>query len=171
MKNIQLKQHAVLWLLCGVGMLQAQTTLQVQPKAGTLTAYTLSSVRKLTFPVSGSMAVSRVNGASDSYVLSDIRYLKYADLGTGIQPAAVSKNGLRLYPNPVAEVLNIEWQGSGVQTATVELMSVDGKLQYRGEILLAGIARQIAVSHLQKGLYLCRVSDGVRVVTSKFYKR
>jgi hypothetical protein len=171
MKNKQLKLQAMLWLLAGVGALQAQTTLQVKPKAGTQTAYSLSSVRKLTFPVAGSMSVSKVNGGSDSYELSDLRYLKYADLGTSIQQGLMEKSGLRLYPNPVADVLTLEWPGSGQQPATVELLSVDGKLQCRAELALATGPQQIGVSHLKAGLYLCRVSDGARVVTTKFYKR
>ncbi len=171
MKKKELTILAMGLLLSGVGVVQAQTTLQVQPKSGTLTAYTLSTVRKLTFPVSGSLSVSRVNGVSDSYVLSDLRYLKYADLGTGIQPGAVSKNGLRIYPNPVVDVLSVDWTATEGKPTTIELLSVDGKLHYVAEIPSPTSTKQIQVSHLQKGLYLCRVCDGISVITTKFFKK
>jgi len=170
MNHKLLKLNVVLLLCLELTALQGQTTLNLKAIGGINTTYTLSGIRKLTFPSSGNMSVSKFSGSIDNYVLTGVRYVNFADIGTDIEVLANNTMGiLHLYPNPVVDVLTIQFVSIGSQTA-VELLSIEGKVLYK-EQLISTSSYQINVSQFRQGIYLCRVSNGTSIETIKFFKQ
>jgi len=171
MKHKLLKLNVLLLLELGLTPLQGETTLNVKATGGTQTAYSLTTIRKLTFPCTCNMTVTKTTATTDKYTLSGVRYLNFSDMGTGIaSPSAAVKGILHLYPNPVTDVLNIELSATGSRPATVELLSIEGKVLYKGQF--AGTrSYQINVSQFRQGIYLCRVNNGTSIETTKFCKQ
>jgi len=171
MKNKLLKLNAVLLLGVALASLQAQTTLNVKPISGTQTAYTLSTIRKLTFPAAGSMAVTKTTGSTDNYTLTGVRYLQFGDVGTGIQASPFTNADVRLYPNPAVDVLNMQiFANNGECPIGIEIVSIDGKMLYQAHF--TGVNKhQINVSQFRQGIYLCRINNGTEIQTIKFFKK
>ena len=169
MKCKLLKLNAVLWFGLALTPLQGQTTMNVKATGGTQTAYTLSTIRKLTFPTTGNMTVTKTSATTDNYALTGVRYLNFSDLGTGIAATATVMGDIQLYPNPVLDVLNIQLSASNI-IANVEILSIEGKMLYKAQ--LSGTSNyQINVSQFRQGIYLCRVNNGTSIQTTKFFKK
>jgi hypothetical protein len=75
--------------------------------------------------------------------------------------AELSRSGVKIYPNPVKEVLFVGLQGTSV--SVVELLQPDGRCVVKTEIHSGSSI--IPVSGLSSGLYLVKISgpDGVFV--------
>ena len=172
MKHKLLKLSAVLLLGLGITPLQGQTTMNVKTVNGTQTSYTLSTIRKLTFTDTGNMAITKTTASTaDNYVLTSVRYLKSGDQQAGIEPTIDNANSahLRLYPNPVVDLLSIQLPAT-IQTASVELLSIEGKILYKKQLITNNLL-QINVSQFRQGIYLCRVNNGTSIKTTKFIKQ
>lgn len=171
MKQKLLKLNAVLLMGLCLSSLQGQTTMNVKATDGTNSVYTLSSIRKLTFPSSGNMTITKFTASTDSYLLTGVCYLNFGDVGTVIEATSNAANGnLYLYPNPVVDVLNIQLSAVESQTTTVELLSIDGKLLNKTRITNTS-KYQVNVSYLRQGIYLCRLNNGTSIETKKFFKQ
>lgn len=168
MKNKLLKFTTVL-LGITLSSLQGQIILNVKTTSGTQTTYTLNGIRKLTFPNSGNMTVTKTTEATNNYVLNNIRYMNFSDLGTNFKTTSKLKSSLQLYPNPVLDVVNIQYRNSEKHYTIVELLSIDGKLHYKSR--MNGSTHSINVSEFKQGIYLCRINDGTRIETTKFFKQ
>src|ERR1035437_7461369 len=171
MKYKLLKLNLTLLLGFGLIPLHGQAIMNVKATVGTQTNYTLSTIRKLTFPNNNNMVVSKTTGSVDNYTISGVRYLKFGDVGTNIAATQNdSRSNIHLYPNPVVDVLHIQLYGEEIQTITVEIFSIEGKLLYRNQ-LSGTISFQINVSELRQGIYLCRIYNGICAETNKFFKQ
>ena len=82
MRQKRLKLSAVFLLGLGLTGLQAQT-MYVKEKSGTQTAYTLSSLRKMTFS-GGNATVQKSDNSTGVYALSQLRCLNFQNLITSI---------------------------------------------------------------------------------------
>ena len=107
MRQKRLKLSAVFLLGLGLTGLQAQT-MYVKEKSGTQTAYTLSSLRKMTFS-GGNATVQKSDNSNGVYALSGLRYLNFTNLIAGITEPTVQIDNANIvtYPIPVSDVLNI----------------------------------------------------------------
>jgi len=91
-------------------------------------------------------------------------------LGTSIESFVELKESIKLYPNPVQDVLNIHLSDIANQIASVEILSMDGMVLYKSQ-LTGKNNSQINVSKFQQGIYLCRIIKGTSIETSKFLKQ
>ncbi|MEO0898587.1 MAG: endo-1,4-beta-xylanase [Bacteroidota bacterium] len=86
-------------------------------------------------------------------LLEDMTYTINCDqLTTGVQ--AIPLDRLKVYPNPVKDVLFIEAESSWLQ---VQLFDLSGRLVQQQEITPS--SQQMDVSSLQKGMYLLEIKD------------
>ncbi len=170
MKHKLLKLNTVLLLVLGLTPLQGQTTMTLKQTSDKQTDYILNGIRKLTFPTTGNMTITKITGSTDNYSLTGIRYLKFGDTGTSITTID-DKESLRLYPNPVVDVLNIEFPIKGNHTYIIELLSIEGKLLYIKQITSTSSFYQVNISQFQQGIYFCRISNSICIVTTKFFKQ
>ena len=172
MKHKKLKLSALLLLGLGLTGLQAQSTLYVKEHSGTQTSYTLSSIRKLTFPT-GNMTVNKNAGSPTTYALNDIRYLNFIDLTTGVtQTDKAKSSNIELYPNPVNDQLQISYETLNAGNVQVEIIDLQGKVLLQQTISSQNGTNQaiIPVSQLAKGLYVCRLQSNDKIGNIKFIK-
>ena len=122
MKRKRLKLNAVLFLGLALSPLQGQTTMNVKATGGVQTPYTLSAIRKLTFPSTGIMTVTKTTAVTENYVLKAVRYMNFSDINTGIKNRNIPQGALDLYPNPKVDVLKIDISKGDNQYANLELL-------------------------------------------------
>jgi len=118
------------------------------------------------------MTVTNYAASVDNYMLTSVRYLMFTNGVADIKSTLADAKGSSfcLYPNPVVDVLNIQLSAMESQTATLELLSIDGKLLYKAQFNNTG-SYQVNVSHLRQGIYLCRLNDGTSIETKKIVKQ
>jgi hypothetical protein len=151
--------------------LRAQTMF-AKETSGTKTEYLLSNIKMISFS-SGSIEIKKTDGNFDVYDLSELRYLNFTDISTGIIPIASKTKviEIQVYPNPVADILNIQFPKFKNQSGVIEILSIEGKVFYTQMINSQSNIYQINISSLSKGLYLCRINNGITIETIKFLKQ
>jgi hypothetical protein len=171
MRHKKLKLSVLLLLVFGLTGLQAQQ-MYVKEKGGKQSSYLLTDIRKMSFS-SGNIAIQKINGSSDQFSMSGLRYLNFTDLSVGIAPLAETSReiNLQVYPNPVVDVLNIKLKTAVTQPGIIEILSLVGKVVYVEKINGHSDIYQINASSLAKGLYLCRITNGTIIETIKFIKQ
>jgi len=150
-------------LLCcfGIQAILSQTALFVKVKSGANTPYNLTTLKSLTFE-DGKVKVNKKDASFSTFVRTDIQHLTFAENITTELVSQNTKNKLRIYPNPVVDILNIELESTF--PLQIEIVSIDARVVL-STILLSNKS-SISVTSLPKGLYLLRSSIG----TAKFIK-
>jgi len=169
MRNKKLKISAILLFGIGLTGLQAQT-MYVKQSSGTQTAYTLSSVRKMTFSL-GNVTVQKTDNSTGVYALSGLQYLNFTDLTTSIAnlPIQLGNTNIITYPNPVTDVLNIDLTGVASE-GTISILSLDGKVLQVQKTSGTGIVT-LNLSQLPQGIYLCCYTNETEIKTVKIIKQ
>jgi hypothetical protein len=158
-------------LLCSLGLTGHAQMMYVRQKSGPKTIFTISDIRKITFSV-GYMIIYGLDGNSETFGSTDIQYVNFTDVSTGIHPSEKQKPALLIFfPNPVQDILTLNYKSLG-ETILFEVMTLEGKtVQVRNINMHSGINQvKINVSSLPKGMYLCRLIDGNAILTNKFLK-
>jgi len=161
MQNKKWMLWPLLLVSIGYSSLQAQNALVVKEKSGVQTPFTLSGLRKLTFPTS-SMTVDKTDGSTSTFALSTIRSLNYSDLLNPISPMVKKeRNNLTLYPNPVIDQLQMSYETLKEGSVQVEIIDFQGRILHRQTISSQAGTNQatIPVAQIQKGLYLFRLQN------------
>jgi hypothetical protein len=84
----------------------------------------------------------------------------------GLNNSELSGNQLKIYPNPVTDVLNIGTNSKN-SIRSVRLLDISGR-----EILkVEGNNSSLSVSHLQSGLYIASITTEKGVYIQKFFKK
>jgi len=171
MRHKKIKLSALLLLGLGLTGLQAQSTLFVKEHSGTQTSYTLSSIRKLTFPT-GNMMVNKTDGSTSTYTLSDIRYLNFSGLTT-VSQIGNQKSSITIYPNPVIDQLQINYETLKAGNVQVEIVDIQGRVLHQQTIISQNGTNHaiIPVSQLAEGLYVCRLQNDDKIEIIEFLKK
>lgn len=172
MQNKKMRQNVgLLAFVCGSAFMQAQATLYVKEKTGTQSAYSLSSIRNLTFPA-GNVQVIQNSGNSASYGLSTVRYLNFKDIRAGITPIGTPVSSTLLYPNPATDQIQISFESPGTEKIQVEIVDIQGRVLQQ-QIISSQTGTNhmtIPVSHLSQGIYFCHLQSGAKTENIKFVK-
>jgi len=160
-------------ILLGIGLsgLQAQK-VYVGERDGLQKGYFLSDIKKMGFS-SGKITVFKADGGLDTYTLPDVRNLNFMVVTSFIQdPLPIEKVGaLYVFPNPVVDVLNIQLSSPFHSAGRIEIISLEGKLVFAEAMNVNTAVYQVNLSGLTKGLYLCRIKNGLTVETTKIIKQ
>ncbi len=169
MRHKRMKLSAILLFGIGLTGLQAQTMF-VKQSNGTQTAYALSNVRKMTFS-SGNVTVQKTDNTTGVYVLSGLSYLSFQDFTTGInEPQMPAVNTLLTYPNPIADMLNIDLTGTKNGEGCISILNLEGKVMQTQKTSGMGMVT-FNLSQLPQGIYLCRYTNGAETTTVKIVKQ
>ncbi|NUY80538.1 T9SS type A sorting domain-containing protein [Flavobacterium sp. MAH-1] len=105
-----------------------------------------------------------VNTQGTQYVV-DIQHRKIRKISNslGVDDAA-RLDGMRLYPNPVKGILNVELEGFG--GGLVSVVDLSGKVVYSGAA--QNPVTTIDTSTLAKGVYFVKVTEGGEMEMGKF---
>lgn len=150
-------------------ILQAQT-MYLRQKNGVQNAYLFNNMQKMSF-ANGNITISKLAGNADNFTLSNIRYLNFKDLTIGVPLIESKDKEIRLYPNPVVDILNIEMSKESDQRTVIEIFSIEGKVVFTSIVNSQISVYQINVSKLPIGVYLCRVNNPKNIETIKFHKK
>ena len=76
---------------------------------------------------------------------------------------------LDIFPNPTADIVNINFAGGNKENATITVSSIEGKEIIRLELVGSGeqFTEQIDLSKLSKGLYLITVKQGNTLISKQ----
>lgn len=159
-------RHALSVLLLAALPLSAAQTMYVHQRAGTKTPLSMTNLKTLTF-TGGMLTVTNRDATAKNFALSSMGYLDFSNLQT-VQTPLHLRAGIKTYPNPVRDLLNIELQLTNERSAQLEIIGIDGKVVLHTQ--LSSPISSISVSALPKGMYLCRVQNGQATETSKFMK-
>jgi len=169
----QKKVNSLIVFLFAIGFtgLQAQTLLNVKEKLGTLTPFALSGLNKLIFS-SDKMTVIKKTGNNSDFSLINIRYLNFTNPSV-INEISNSRNGnLKLFPNPIMDLLNIQFESANEGNVLIQIINVQGKILFQQRFTnQTGINNlSIPLESFQKGLYLCQLIHGNKLEINKFVK-
>ena len=81
----------------------------------------------------------------------------------GVTDIYTANNHVNFYPNPTADLLNIELNKA--QNGTISITDVDGKVVLRKDLTAKNT--KINVSNLAKGLYLIKINIDGQTLTNK----
>jgi len=168
MQQTKLKWIAILLLFFANIGLQAQNSLNVHNKLSTKTSFAVSAIQKLIIS-GGNLTINKKDATTSTYLLTDIKYLDFSSISTGNITNQTEKQFV-LFPNPVQDVLNIEYPiSSNSDIQKLVIIGIDGKT-ILSEIPTNG-RFSISVTSLSKGIYFCRFNNGNKVTTTKFIKQ
>lgn len=139
-------------------------TMYVRPITGTQSAYSLATIKNLTFS-NGNIVVNNTTGSNGTFPLSGNRYLNFTDLTLATPSHELVKNSFYVYPNPVTNVLNITNEDPTQTITHLEIISLEGR------VVIAQNTPQVAVTSLPPGMYFCRITYNNQTQTIKFLKQ
>ena len=160
---VKTQSIATLFLLCTFPMFALN--LQVNPKVGSSTSFSISQVQNLTFS-GGNLVVNKKDATTSSYNRSNVAYINFTSGFMTAMTAPQITSKLTLYPSPAHDVMNIEFADAAIQTVNIEIIGIDGKVLLR--TVLNNAKSSISVSSLPKGIYFCRTNNGI---ITKFIKQ
>ncbi len=156
----------------GLTELKSQTMF-VREINGAQTSFALSSIRKLTF-LSGNMTVSETGINSDTFSISQIRYINFTDLTHDFSDHYIDEaQNFALYPNPVSDELIINYSISKYKTFDIDIISIEGKKIFSKNFLNTQFTDGeaiINISSLPQGLYFCQIKNNETAKVFKFIK-
>ncbi len=168
MQKEKVKCLIVMLFAFALSGIQAQNTLNVYDKSKNKTSFTVSQIQKLTFS-GGNMTISKWDATSSLYTLSNLGYLNFTNISTDLHSNQID-NKLLVYPNPVKNVLNVNYSNSSNEfLQKLEIIGIDGKMVLSTR--LNNENANIPVMFLSKGIYFCRLFVGNSVITTKFIKQ
>ena len=165
MKKITLSIMIIVSL--GLTIASAQMSLHVIEKTGTPTAFTIASIRKLTFGT-GDVTVLKKDNTSQTYTLTAVRNLNFINMVTELVSTDKSVSSIKVYPNPSLDELNIVTSFLNTEPIFVEIMDIQGHIVFKQEVGIGNT--KIAISQLEKGTYICRMNQGNKTESVKFIK-
>jgi hypothetical protein len=106
------------------------------------------------------------SGANSSTVCYTLRVA----LGTAAAPELTAQQSglVKIYPNPVGDVLNVSVLGQISSKASLQISDAEGKVVMTKNIV--NNPQSIDISQLAKGVYMIKVTNGGSILTSKFVK-
>jgi hypothetical protein len=76
---------------------------------------------------------------------------------------------LKVYPNPVNNVLTVQLDGTGKTKSSLEILSVNGKVLSTRNVTGMQSVR-LELGHLERGIYICRFRTSETIKTAKIVK-
>ncbi len=164
------KLKLILILLFGFGIVSNAQTLYVEKTDGARVDYSLSDIGKISFS-SGNLMITKTDKSSEVFELSNLSSLKFSDTSTGVEePLAFRDKLWSIYPNPATSELNIDLPETFRQKGTISIFSIGGSVLMKREVTSERLVT-VDISHLPKGIYLCRYSNSQETQTVKFIKQ
>jgi hypothetical protein len=169
MKHKRLKTLLLLLIAAGLTGIQAQEMF-VNETNGTKTTYVLDDIQKMSF-ADGNLTVDKKDNSSTVYALSDLQYIDFTKPVVNINEMEnAGNNSLNIYPNPANNLLHIEVKDGMGSTGTISIINLQGKVIETVQNDSNGLV-SIDISHLSKGIYICRHTNSKGTKTIKFIKQ
>lgn len=126
----------------------------------------ISTIRVL----NGNLTIQFSQQTNTSYPLNEIRKMIFTT-GTINQVRQSQPSPMRIYPNPVSDILTIEIPEQTRGNGTIEIYSMEGRLVQSFRTTMVNSTTQINVSRLSQGVYICRIRNGNQTSSIQFVKQ
>lgn len=93
-----------------------------------------------------------------------------SNVGIGAVPG-ISSSGIRVYPNPAPESVNLSWNPVSYGTASITLMGIDGRIiEQRETAVMKGADQraEFSTTGLASGTYILLIQQNGKGIASKF---
>ncbi len=151
-----------------------QISMNIEQASGT-TSYSLYDINKLMFS-DDNMVVNLNDETTQTFALSDISQINYssdADPVTSIEDESTEQDNIVLYPLPVNESLNVEFESSFNGNVTIQIVNMRGSVVLTlQENVIEGVNNiSLNVAALNKGFYLFLLKNNSEMITRKIVKQ
>lgn len=153
-----------LLMVCAVPL--SALDLQLHPKLGSSTSFSMSIIQRISF-TGGNLMITKKDASTSSFAMNSMGFLNFTRVATELP--LNSKLEINTYPNPEQELLHIDIQLIDYQSAKLEIINLNGKVVVQK--LLYNSSNTISIAGLPKGMYFCRVQNGTAATTAKFIKQ
>ena len=165
----KIKLWALFLCLSALTGIQAQS-LFVVGKNGATSDFTLTSLRSITFAGTDLVLNKKDGSTSIPYSIADLRFLSFSQYTEVTNPGS-DKSEINIYPNPVHDMLNIQYLSNKPNENTnIEILSIDGKIMYNKPFELNNTVQSINTNTWSRGIYLLRFNNGTEVISKKIIK-
>ncbi len=137
-----------------LGLVGKAQSFSILTTGETSTSYSLDDIEKVVF-TNDNFKVYTTSRDEDSYSIYVIEKMMFGGTATSVDEAT-SENPIKLYPNPVSDVLTIEYDANVAYATITDMMGVVIK-----NISLNPAKTTIDVSSLQPGVYLLSLEKQV----------
>lgn len=165
----------ILWILCVNSCLCGYSqNLIIKKRAASEQAYALSTIKKLTF-TDGNMNVFLKDGNKSSFntlTVQSVIFNARTDLPS-VPTVKPQNEDIILFPNPANSVANIRFPRKTPESSIdLEVISLEGKIFYKKKYdnIQAGETIRMDVSYLNKGIYVLRINNGIKITSQKIIK-
>ena len=93
-------------------------------------------------------------------------------LATYLNPDQVAP-AIKFFPNPVTDVLNIQYPGSSLKELQIEICDISGRRVLLQKLYNVESGGQISlnVNSIRNGIYLCRMISGKQIIGIKKFSK
>jgi len=171
MKHTRLQWIILFSLLMKLSGLGAQTSLNVIEKKGTQTSFILKNIMQMTFEM-GNMTVKTKDLSASIFPIINIGNMNFMDIIAADEITSDQNSKFSIYPNPVNELLNVQYKWSNAENILIQIIDIQGKMLYQQKLIDHTGTNQISISvgNFPKGLYLFRLINGEESEIKKFIK-
>lgn len=92
-----------------------------------------------------------------------------ADAGLSRPSYSDKMNGFTIYPNPVTDILSLNYKGIDSTNIHVEILTLEGRLVLEKDFKPSNSIK-IGLENVSKGMYLCKISSNGKQQKIKFLK-
>ena len=168
MKKKILKMVLLIALSGNFLLLSAQSTC-ILLNNGTQECHQLNSISSIRV-LNGNLIVNLTQGSNVTYSIQEIQKILFIS-STVNQINQTQRSAIRVYPNPVSDVLTVEMAESLRGNGIIEIYSRDGRLIQTLRSTQVNATTQINVSSLSQGVYICRIRTGNQTSSIQFVKQ
>ena len=168
MKKKILKMVLLIALSGNFLLLSAQSTC-ILLNNGTQECHQLNSISSIKV-LNGTLIVNLSQQTISSYPIQEIRKILFTS-STGSQINQTQRSSMRVYPNPVGDILTIEVSEQLRGNSSIDIYSMDGRLIQALRSSVVNGTTQINVSSLSQGVYICRIRNGNQTSSIQFVKQ
>lgn len=156
-------------LLLGTGYVtQAQNQLIVTRTNGQTDAFAISDIRSIKF-ANNTMNLTRNDGTQNSWPIADISQYAFSNATSAGRITESEMDQAKIFPNPASGNLHIEYRGAHEGRIAIELLDLHGKVLrtvYNG--IHQGISSCTTAADLPGGVYICRIASEQKIISKPF---
>jgi hypothetical protein len=167
-KYISIKTLFTGLLLAFTFSAQAQNQMVVELISGDTDSYLVPDIRSIKFG-DATMIIYRNTAAPVTYTIADIAQYSFVDVTSAGSANAGNKNTLSIFPNPAADQVDVVYTNTSEERISIELLDATGRIL--GVIFNGMHQGKQAYKHalsLPSGVYFCRIVAEEGTLTKPF---
>jgi hypothetical protein len=169
MNRTRMKIQLILALLVSASYVtRAQNQLVLTRANGQTEAFNVSEIRSIKF-ANNALNLTKLNGSQSSWPLADISQYAFSNATSTSQPIQATAEQVKVFPNPVANQLSVEYGTSREGRIAIELLDLHGRVLrsiYNG--LHQGKNTYSWSADLPGGMYVCRITSEHKIISKPF---